>query len=323
MRHIDGESSAFLYIILNNNIYLFLLASIKRIRHVFLDHDLHTSAHHSIKAADGVSGTTQKRGMPITYEEILNVLNIADGSERGPLQQNAEQQLKAWEICPGFHYTLQEIYLKTELPLRVRWMAIIYFKNGIEKYWRSSRANAISKEEKTQIKARLFYLIDEKNSQLTIQNAHAIARIVRFDFPGEWPTLFDDMSKSLEDYVFNKGNLVATNNLLVILNQMIKAVSMVRIGRARHALQSKAPILVPVLIKLYCKFFHMWTTSMDLTIMEICYLCLKNLRRIIPEGFEQPHKNIDIVEFLKLTVSHLQGWLWSTRNTLPICLSGM
>lgn len=307
MRHIDGESSAFLYIILNNNIYLFLLASIKRIRHVFLDHDLHTSAHHSIKAADGVSGTTQKRGMPITYEEILNVLNIADGSERGPLQQNAEQQLKAWEICPGFHYTLQEIYLKTELPLRVRWMAIIYFKNGIEKYWRSSRANAISKEEKTQIKARLFYLIDEKNSQLTIQNAHAIARIVRFDFPGEWPTLFDDMSKSLEDYVFNKGNLVATNNLLVILNQMIKAVSMVRIGRARHALQSKAPILVPVLIKLYCKFFHMWTTSMDLTIMEICYLCLKNLRRIIPEGFEQPHKNIDIVEFLKLTVSHLQG----------------
>lgn len=245
--------------------------------------------------------------MPITYDEVLNVLNIADGPERGATQLSAEQQLKTWETCPGFYYILQDVYLKTELPLSVRWMAIICFKNGIEKYWRSSRAGAISKQEKTQIKARLFYLIDEKNSQLTIQNAHAIARIVRFDFPSEWPTLFDDISKTLEDYVFNKGNLSATNNLLVILNQMIKSVSMVRIGRARHALQSKAPIIVPVLIKLYCKFFHMWTTSMDLTIMEICYLCLKNLRRIIPEGFEQPHKNVDIVEFLKLTVTHLQG----------------
>lgn len=245
--------------------------------------------------------------MPITYEEVFNVLKIADGLERGPNQLAAEQQLKTWETCPGFHYILQDVYLKTDLPLSLRWMAIICFKNGIERYWRSSRTGAIPKEEKNQIKARLFYLIDEKNSQLAIQNAHAIARIVRFDFPSEWPTLFDDMSKTLEDYVFNKGNLAATNNLLVILNQLIKSVSMVRIGRARHALQSKAPILVPVLIKLYCKFFHMWTSSMDLTIMEICYLCLKNLRRIIPEGFEQPHKNVDIVEFLKLTVAHLQG----------------
>lgn len=245
--------------------------------------------------------------MPLAYDDLLNVLTVVDGSERSSLQQEAEQQLKVWEVEPGFHYLLQSIYLKVELPLRVRWMAIICFKNGIEKYWRTSRVNAISKEEKTQIKARLFNLIDEKNSQLMIQNAHSIARIVRFDFPSEWPTLFDDISKTLEDYVFNKGNLVGSNNLLIILNQTIKAVSMVRIGRARHALQSKAPVVVPVLIKLYCKFFQMWTSSFDMTIMEVCYLCLKNLRRIIPEGFEQPHKNQDITEFLRLSVTHLQG----------------
>lgn len=245
--------------------------------------------------------------MPVTYEGLLSVLNVVDGSERSEAQQNAEIQLKAWETDRGFHYLLQDIYLKVDLPLRVRWMAIICFKNGIEKYWRSSKTNAITKEEKAQIKSRLFFLIDERNSQLTIQNAHAIARIVRFDFPSEWPTLFDDVSKSLEEYVFTSGNLVAANNLLIILNQMIKSVSMVRIGRARHALQSKAPIIVPVLVKLYCKFFQMWTSSLDLTIMEICYLCLKNLRRIIPEGFEQPHKNSTINDFLKISITHLQG----------------
>lgn len=245
--------------------------------------------------------------MPVTYDELLAVLSVVDGSERSEAQQSAERRLKEWETQPGFHYLLQDIYIKVDLPLRVRWMAIICFKNGIEKYWRASRTNAISKEEKAQIKARLFFLIDEKNSQLTIQNAHAIARIVRFDFPSEWPTLFDDVSKSLEEYVFVTGNLVATNNLLIILNQMIKSVSMVRIGRARHALQSKAPIIVPVLVKLYAKFYQMWTSSFDLTLMEICYLCLKNLRRIIPEGFEQPHKNQAINEFMKLSISHLQA----------------
>lgn len=244
--------------------------------------------------------------MPVSYEELLAVLNVVDGSERSESQQSAERQLKLWETEPGFHYLLQDVYLKVDLPLRVRWMAIICFKNGIEKYWRASRANAIGKEEKAQIKARLFLLIDEKNSQLTIQNAHAIARIVRFDFPAEWPTLFDDVAKSLEEYVFVSGNLPATNNLLVILNQMIKAVAMVRIGRARHALQSKAPIIVPVLVKLYIKFYQMWTSSLDLSVMEICYLCLKNLRRIIPEGFEQPHKNQAINEFMKLSIAHLQ-----------------
>ena len=32
----------------------------------------------------------------------------------------------------------------------------------------------------------------------------------------------------------------------------------------------------------------------------------KNLRRIIPEGFDQPHKDQDIVEFLNNTIDHLQ-----------------
>lgn len=245
--------------------------------------------------------------MAVETDELLKVLYIVDGAERSSLQHEAEAQLKKWESEPGYHYALQNIYLNTELPMHVRWLAVICFKNGVEKHWRPSRLNAIGKEEKTKIKERLFNLISENNSQLTIQNAHSIARIVRFDFPSEWPTLFDDLSKTLEDYVFVQGNLVATNNLLVVLNQIIKAVSMVRIGRSRHAMQSKAPIIVPILIKLYCKFFQMWTSSLDLTIMEVCYLCLKNLRRIIPEGFEQPHTNQDITDFLKLSVSHLQG----------------
>ena len=72
-------------------------------------------------------------------------------------------------------------------------------------------------------------------------------------------------------------------------------------------MQAKAPIVVSLLIKLYSKFFTIWTSNLDYTVMQICYLCLKNLRRIIPEGFDQPHKDHDVVEFLSNTIDHLQA----------------
>lgn len=245
--------------------------------------------------------------MELTYENLLNTLTVASSADRSVEQSNAEAQVKKWEILPGFHYFLQEVYLNTAIGLQIRWLAIICFKNGIDKYWRSSKQHAISKEEKAQIKSRVFYLLHEKNNQLAVQNAHAIARIARFDFPVEWPLIFDEISKNLQDSVFERNDLVCTNNLLIILNKVVKAISAVRIGRARQAMQAKAPIVLSILIKLYLKFFQIWTVSLDLTTMELCYSCLKNLKRLIPDGFENPHKNQEISDFINLSVDHLQG----------------
>lgn len=245
--------------------------------------------------------------MNLNLENLIDVLAIANGSERNTQQQESEYQLKRWEILPGYHYLLQEVYLRQDLPLQVRWLAIICFKNGIEKYWRASKANAIRKEEKAQIRRRLFLLVDEKNNQLAVQNAHSTARIVRFDFPAEWPTLFEDIKKMLEESILIKNDLVATNNLLMMLNYIIKAISAIRIGRSRLAMQGKAPVIVPLLIKFYLKFFQEWTNTLNLSLMEVCFLCLKNLRRILPEVYEQPHKEQDVCEFLKITVDHLRA----------------
>lgn len=245
--------------------------------------------------------------MDLNVDNLLNILSLANESERNSRQQEAENQLKTWEVVPGYHYYLQSIYLNLELPLQIRWLAIICFKNGVEKYWRSSRTNAISKDEKSKIKSRLFSLLHEKNNQLMIQHAHSIGKIVRFEFPTEWPNLFEEIERSLHNFVFVNQDLSSVNNLLIILNQIIKTLSSVRIGRARHAMQSKSPLIVPLLIKLYVKFFQQWTNNLDLALMEVCYLCLKNLRRIIPEGFEQPETNHDVTEFLKVSVDHLRG----------------
>lgn len=244
--------------------------------------------------------------MDLNLDNLIHILSRANPLERVIDDRNAEAQLKKWESEPGYHYNLQSIYLNLELPLQIRWLAVICLKNGIDRHWRSSRVNAISKQEKVQIKNRLFTLIDEKNNSLMLQIAYLIGKIVRFDFPLEWPNLFEELEKNLHDFVFIKQDITCTNNLLLILNQVIKSLSAVRIGRARHALQSKAPLIVPILVKLYMKFFNDWARGGDIIMMEICYLCLKNLRRIIPEGFEHMDSNRDINEFLNISVDHLE-----------------
>lgn len=243
--------------------------------------------------------------MLLSQENLTNTLSIANESERSQNQQQAESQLKAWESQPGYYFTLQSIYLNLNLPLQIRWLAIICFKNGIEKYWRPSRVNAINKQEKLEIRHRLFDLLDEKNNQLLVQNAYSIGKIVRFEFPGDWPGLFDDFYNMLLVAV-GDNDMVKTNNLLIILNHIVKTLISVRIGRTRHAMQSKSPIIINLLIKFYVKFFDNWTKTLDLGIMEICYLVLKNLRRLIPESLDEILGNHELVDFLKLSVTHLQ-----------------
>lgn len=50
----------------------------------------------------------------------------------------AEQQLKEWETQPGFYSILQAIFSNHSIDVNVRWLAVLYFKNGIDRYWRKT-----------------------------------------------------------------------------------------------------------------------------------------------------------------------------------------
>jgi len=50
--------------------------------------------------------------------------------------KSAEDQLKVFETSPLFYSTLQEFAYSQQFPFSIRWFAIIYLKNGIDKYWR-------------------------------------------------------------------------------------------------------------------------------------------------------------------------------------------
>ncbi|CDK29476.1 unnamed protein product [Kuraishia capsulata CBS 1993] len=243
--------------------------------------------------------------MELDLEGLVKTFKTLDTNSRGETQQRAEDQLKAWESVPGYHYLLQSVYLDQALPLQVRWLAIICFKNGIDKYWRSTRIHAVSKEEKHEIRKRLFNIIDESNKQFTIQNAHAAARIARFDFPNEWPDLFENVSELLQQCA-SESNVVKVHNVLIIFNQIIKALAAVRIGRTRAAMLQKVPSITPILIKLYVSFFESWTKNFDLDAMEVGYVCLKVTRRIVTDGYDYPHRDPALSEFFGLSLNNLQ-----------------
>ncbi|VEU21115.1 DEKNAAC102062 [Brettanomyces naardenensis] len=246
--------------------------------------------------------------MDLNYPNLVITLTTAAGVQRGIQQESAEAQLKQWEVSKGYHYLLQQVYNDMSQTLQVRWLAVICMKNGVDKYWRPTRMHAISKEEKQEIRKGIFNRLDESNNQLTIQNAHIIARICRHDFPVEWPTIFDEMADIMESSsrISEDLSVVRINNLLIIMNQVLKVLASVRIGRARIAMQSKMPIILPHLVKYYHHYFRLWTTGYDLATMEVGYMCLKNIRRAVVDGYEYPHRDATICEFFETSLAHFQ-----------------
>ena len=255
--------------------------------------------------------------MDLSYENVLETLKNASGPTRDAEQISAEKQLKTWEICKGYHYFLQKAYSDVSQPLQMRWLAVICLKNGVDKYWRSTRMHAISPEEKVEIRNNLFNQLDESNKQLTIQNAHTVARICRHDFPMEWPNVFDQLVEIIQTSAgrYDATSMVRTNNALIILNEVLKALSAVRIGRARSAMQQKMHMVFPCLVACYNDYFNKWIKEYDAGIVEVDYVCLKCLWKAAVNGFKEPHHEELVRDFMQTTLMHLQLLLQQHAKT--------
>ncbi|XP_071587672.1 importin-11 isoform X3 [Heliangelus exortis] len=96
---------------------------------------------------------------------VLQVLTQATSQDTAVLKP-AEEQLKQWETQPGFYSVLLNIFTNHTLDVNVRWLAVLYFKNGIDRYWRRVAPHALSEEEKTTLRAGLITNFNEPVNQL-------------------------------------------------------------------------------------------------------------------------------------------------------------
>lgn len=123
---------------------------------------------------------------PLNSQTLLNTLTRATSTDQQQVQTGT-QQLQNWEKQPGFYSSIQSVFIDKSLPLEVRYLSAIQLKNGIDKYWRKTASNAITKEEKALIRSRcLDSGIQEPDHRLALQNALVIAKITRFEFPHDW-----------------------------------------------------------------------------------------------------------------------------------------
>lgn len=181
------------------------------------------------------------------------------------------------------------------------------------KYWRRSSNRVIPVGEKALIRSRLFQLTLEANKQLNAQNAIAIARIARIDFPSQWPTLFDDIAQ-LINAASAAQNLVQLSNLLNILKELVKGFSVTRFGAARNGFQTAASGIVQLVGGIYVAISQTWMAQKDnlndhLALMEVGYLALKVTGKVLAEGYERVHQDPQAAEIFQKITQHFQGYV--------------
>ena len=96
---------------------------------------------------------------------VLRALTAAASQSAAELKP-AEAQLRQWETQPGFYTVLLRLAADQSVPVNVRWMAVLYFKNGVDLYWRKTARNCIPETERPEIRTRLLNCLNEPVNQV-------------------------------------------------------------------------------------------------------------------------------------------------------------
>lgn len=263
---------------------------------------------------------------PLGQVELVRALSAASTSTDHAQRQSAGQQLQIWESDPGFYPSLQTIYLDKSLDKQVRFLAIILLKNGIDKYWRHTAKNAIKPENKQLIRSRLFQgSLNEEDNALSLHNALVTAKLVRIEYPNEWPDAFSiliELTKSA-----NASNPLQLRGALTVILRIVKELATARLRKSQTALQAVTPELLQLLGAIYTEKTAYWQEQWskgqvdDPNIgfaMESSLTALKILRRLVTIGYEQPHTDATVCGFWSLSQTQFDQFLGGVNQDSSI-----
>ena len=204
--------------------------------------------------------------MSFTAEALQQVLIAAVQPADPSVLQRVDEQLAAWETESSFWEALVHAALAREAgyPSTLRQLAMIRFKNGITKYWRPRIVNrksvVIEQDAKERIRQRLLDVLTEPDRVVATQGALSVARIMRHDYPDEWPTIvpalqaaFESSSTALHEAAAQGRLAESTTDTVVLLRAAdtlrycVKELESVRIMAGRLRMASLAEYLIPVL----------------------------------------------------------------------------
>ncbi|KAK8782150.1 hypothetical protein V5799_016510 [Amblyomma americanum] len=246
---------------------------------------------------------------------VLETLRKATSQNAEQLKP-AEQQLKCWETEKWFYSALLSIFSDHTVEVNVRWLAVLYIKNGIERYWRKTATNAICEDEKKVLRQKMISNFYEPVNQLALQLAVLVSKVARFDCPAEWPELVP----TLLQVVRNPEDLPQQRSLLV-LHHVTKSLASKRLAGDRRVFQELASNIFGFILQLWTNQTEAFLSQMannqnnvGIT-LEKSYLCLKVLRKLVVHGFKEPARVPEATMFLSLVFQWMKPML-QCRKTL-------
>lgn len=270
--------------------------------------------------------------MALSSADLLAVYGLLENalSQDEALRKPAEAALASCESRPGFCSLLLEIMASKDISVQssARWLASVYFKNSINRYWRLRRDSVgVSDTEKSYLRSKLLELIREENSQIAVQLALVISKIARFDYPKEWPDLFANLVRKLQS-----PDVLLTQRVYMVLNQILKELSTKRLVADQRN-------LMQVTSQLFDYAWHHWQEDTQTLLKDFgtllpnlesgllsleskqllelrCerwLLCLKALRRMLKFGFPSDARSVQEVPAVSQVCPH---FLQQIRNFL-------
>ncbi|NWS14580.1 IPO11 protein, partial [Pachyramphus minor] len=246
---------------------------------------------------------------------VLQVLTQATSQDTAVLKP-AEEQLKQWETQPGFYSVLLNIFTNHSLDVNVRWLAVLYFKNGIDRYWRRVAPHALSEEEKTTLRAGLITNFNEPVNQIATQISVLIAKVARVDCPRQWPELIPTLVESVK-----VQDDLQQHRALLTFYHVTKTLSSKRLAADRK-------LFYDLTSNIYSFACSLWNHHTDTFLQQICagneaaaanslertLLSLKVLRKLTVHGFVEPHWNAEVMGFLHALFERLKQFLECSRS---------
>uniref|UniRef100_A0A672QD37 Importin-11 n=1 Tax=Sinocyclocheilus grahami TaxID=75366 RepID=A0A672QD37_SINGR len=229
---------------------------------------------------------------------VLQALTQATSQDSAVLKP-AEEQLRQWETQPGFYSVLLSIFNNHLLDVNVRWLAVLYFKNGIDRYWRKVAPHALSEEEKSSLRAGLITNFNEPVNQIATQIAVLIAKVARLDCPRQWPELIPILLESVK-----VQDSLQQHRALLTFYHVTKTLASKRLATDRRLFQDLASSIYSFACSLwnhhtdtFLQQIYTGDQQTSLSSLERTLLSLKVLRKLTVHGFIEPHNNMEVMPF--------------------------
>uniref|UniRef100_A0A8C8E0T4 Importin-11 n=1 Tax=Oryzias sinensis TaxID=183150 RepID=A0A8C8E0T4_9TELE len=245
---------------------------------------------------------------------VLQALTQATSQDTAVLKP-AEEQLRQWETQPGFYSVLLNIFNNHMLDVNVRWLAVLYFKNGIDRYWRRVAPHALSEEEKTSLRAGLITNFNEPVNQIATQIAVLIAKVARLDCPRQWPELIPVLLESVKGQ-----DGLQQHRALLTFYHVTKTLASKRLAQDKRLFQDLASGIYSFACSLWshhtdCFLQQIYARDEPtaLSSLERTLLSLKVLRKLTVHGFQEPQQNMEVM----VSIDGFNVVNYQTSNTIP------